>query len=121
LVAFGQIVSLRLASSSDVEERAMISEEARRELYTRLEQVLGAKEAATLMEHQPPVGWADVATKRDLDQTATLLRTEMTALEYRIMAGFHQELAANMRTLYLAMSASMATIASLAFAAARLI
>jgi len=44
-----------------------ISEESRHHLYQRLEEVLGPKEATVLMEHLPPVGWADVATKRDLD------------------------------------------------------
>lgn len=44
-----------------------ISEEGRHHLYLRLEAVLGAQDAAVLMEHLPPVGWADVATKRDLD------------------------------------------------------
>jgi hypothetical protein len=29
--------------------------------------VLGPESAETLMEMMPPVGWADVATKRDLD------------------------------------------------------
>ena len=44
-----------------------ISEESRHHLYQRLEEVLGRAEAAVLMEYLPPVGWADVATKRDLD------------------------------------------------------
>ena len=50
-------------------ERAImaISEESRHHLYLRLEEVLGSEEAATLMEHLPPVGWADVATKRDIE------------------------------------------------------
>jgi hypothetical protein len=44
-----------------------ISEESRHHLYQRLEEALGPEEATVLMEHLPPVGWADVATKRDLD------------------------------------------------------
>ena len=45
-------------------------------MYQRLEEVLGREEAATLMEHLPPVGWADVATKRDLDHLGDKLRGE---------------------------------------------
>ena len=44
-----------------------LDERARHELFLRLEQVLGPESAETLMEMMPPVGWADVATKRDLD------------------------------------------------------
>lgn len=43
-----------------------ITEQSRHDLYVRLEAALGTKEATTLMEHLPPVGWADVATKDDL-------------------------------------------------------
>jgi hypothetical protein len=53
-----------------------IDERARHQLYLRLEEQLGAEAASTLMEHLPPVGWADVATKRDLDQFADRLRAE---------------------------------------------
>lgn len=45
-----------------------IDERARHQLFQRLEEVLGTDQAAVLMEHLPPVGWADVATKRDLEQ-----------------------------------------------------
>jgi hypothetical protein len=43
-----------------------ISEESRHQLHNKLDQVLGPAEAATLMAHLPPIGWADVATKHDL-------------------------------------------------------
>jgi glutathione S-transferase len=54
-----------------------ISEESRHHLYQRLEQVLGPAEATVLMEHLPPVGWADVATKRDLDVLEERLEQRM--------------------------------------------
>jgi hypothetical protein len=43
-----------------------ISEESRHQLHNKLDEVLGPAEAATLMAHLPPIGWADVATKHDL-------------------------------------------------------
>ncbi len=57
-----------------------ISEESRYHLYQRLEEVLGVEEATTLMEHLPPVGWADVATKRDLDALAVATKRDIDAL-----------------------------------------
>jgi len=45
-----------------------ITNEDRYDLQTKANDVLGQKEGATLMELLPPVGWADVATKRDLEQ-----------------------------------------------------
>ena len=54
-----------------------VDERARHQLYLRLEEQLGAEAASTLMEHLPPVGWADVSTKRDLDHLADRLRAEL--------------------------------------------
>ena len=51
-----------------------IDERARHRLHERLEEVLGPDEAAILMEQLPPVGWADVATKRDLDTLEAAFR-----------------------------------------------
>jgi hypothetical protein len=45
-----------------------ITEASRKQLYDRLEEILGRKEATTLMEHLPPVGWADVARRSDIDR-----------------------------------------------------
>ncbi len=44
----------------------VVDERSRHELYRRLEEVLGPEAATTLIEHLPPVGGADVATKHDL-------------------------------------------------------
>jgi hypothetical protein len=43
-----------------------VDERSRHELYRRLEDVLGPDAPTTLIEHLPPVGWADVATRHDL-------------------------------------------------------
>ena len=59
----------------------VISEASRHEMHTKLEEVLGAQVAATMMEHLPPVGWADVATKRDLDANQVLMKRDLDALQ----------------------------------------
>ena len=56
-----------------------MTEEQRHELYTKLEEVIGMGAATTLMEGMPPVGWADVATKRDLEHLEVRLKAEFTA------------------------------------------
>jgi hypothetical protein len=125
-------------------------------MYAKLREILGDEDANTLMEHLPPVGWADVATRRDLDHVTALLRAdlqreiaqlgsdlrsdigavrddvgavridmtryegELSSMEGRLTALVHQELAALIRTFIVAMVVAMATIASLAFAAAHL-
>ena len=68
----------------------VVDERSRHELFRRLEQTLGEEAAATLMEHLPPVGWADVATRRDIDSIRADLRAEMAELR----ADFRGEIAA---------------------------
>lgn len=70
-----------------------ISDQSRFDLHQRLAEVLGADEAATLMEHLPPVGWADVATKRDLDHLAHELRSEMAVGFSGVRLEFQREVA----------------------------
>ena len=93
-----------------------IDERARHELFVRLEQVLGTQEAATLMEHLPPVGWADVATKRDLEQLLAQIRAEQAtalgALERHLTTVLVTTVSGSMVTV---------TVAALAFAAAKLV
>ena len=93
-----------------------ISEESRHELYQRLEQVLGAKQAATLMEHLPPVGWADVATRRDLEA----LEARLTGLMDRRFGEMQRQAAEWSRTVIYANLGAVLATASLAFAAAKL-
>jgi len=62
-----------------------IDERTRREMYERLEVVLGVQAADALMEHLPPVGWADVATKSDLN-------LGLEVLENRLLAQMHCEI-----------------------------
>ena len=100
-----------------------LDERARHELFLRLEQALGPASARTLMELLSPVGWADVATKRDLD-----------ALENKLLAGLRGELLAQsnainaridainaqMKTLILANFGTVVSTAALAFGVAKL-
>ena len=113
-----------------------VDERSRHKLHARLEQVLGPEEAAVLMEHLPPVGWADVATKRDLDQLSVLMKRaleqfravnkrEHEALEYKFQAGFRKELLQQTRTIiftvWTAVVTAVLAVGGLAFAAARLV
>ena len=45
-----------------------IDERTRHEMYLGLEEKLGTAVADALMAPLPPTGWADVATKHDLDE-----------------------------------------------------
>jgi hypothetical protein len=96
--------------------------------------VLGAESAETLMEMMPPVGWADVATKRDLDalEERMNLRFEIVdqrfeALERKFLAALRGELlaqsnviTAQTRTLLLANVGTVVSLAAVAFGVAKL-
>jgi hypothetical protein len=94
-----------------------ISEQSRHELYRRLAEILGARPAATLMEHLPPVGWADVATKRDLDALEQRLRSDLRA---EVLAAVNGAITTQTRTVMFSVIGSNVTVAALAFAAATL-
>ena len=66
-----------------------IDERARHQLYLRLEEQLGAEAASTLMEHLPPTGWADVATKRDLDNLRALTTSDIQRMGDQLRAEFY--------------------------------
>jgi hypothetical protein len=113
-----------------------IDERARHRLYLRLEEVLGSEEATVLMEHLPPVGWADVATKHDLAELERRIELRFEAVEHRIESsgrGLEARLTdawraalaeqAHRSTMFaLALNSALAAIVgTLAFAAARLV
>lgn len=93
-----------------------ISEQARHQLHSRLEQVLGPDEAATLISYLPPVGWQDVATKRDLDAAVSTLRGEISGLRGELSA----EVRTQTRSLFLSLVGLQMTAAGLAIAVSRL-
>ncbi|HEX6207641.1 MAG TPA: hypothetical protein VF058_04695 [Actinomycetota bacterium] len=57
-----------------------MDERARKRLHDALERLLGSDEAATMMEHLPPVGWADVATRRDVEQLRVATKRDLQEL-----------------------------------------
>jgi hypothetical protein len=80
-------------------------ERARHELLVRLQQVLGDKEAATLMEHLPPDRWPELVTKSDLSPVradvamlkadvaelktdVAVLKTDVVDLRHEMQRGF---------------------------------
>jgi hypothetical protein len=61
-----------------------ITEASRFQLRTAIGQILDEEAADTLMELLPPVGWADVATKTDLQHLRDELKGDMHALQLTI-------------------------------------
>lgn len=73
------------------------NEQSRHDLHTHLDEILGPKDATVLMQHLPPTGWADVATKTDLAHLEDSLRHEISASELRLRAEM-AEFRTDMRT-----------------------
>ena len=61
-----------------------ITDRQRTELHKAAEESMGAQPADTMMALLPPVGWADVAMRHDLEREIGGLRREMVELETRI-------------------------------------
>jgi hypothetical protein len=92
-----------------------VSEHERHQLFTWLEEHMGPERAATMMSLLPPVGWGDVATRRDLDLLEARIDAKLDQLEAR----FEVKLGQLMRTfgtwLFVSQAAVIAAV-SLLFA-----
>lgn len=103
-----------------------IDERDRHRLYLKLEEVLGPQEAGILMDHLPPGGWVDLATRADLERLGaelraelhaetTGLRADLNALEHRLSARMDRMA----RQLVMWTSGMVLATGGLAFAAGR--
>ena len=93
-----------------------ISEQSRHAMYLKLEDALGQEAALILMEHLPPVGWADVATKRDLDHLHVLMQRDLAIG----MAELRAEMAAQTRTMVFAIIAAVVSVSGLTLTATQI-
>jgi hypothetical protein len=64
---------------------AVDEQKLRRSLHDRLEAAIGADEAALLMDYLPPVGWADIATKHDLEMLRLELHSSIKDLKAALL------------------------------------
>ena len=69
-----------------------IDERTRHEMYLGLEEKLGTAVADALMAHLPPIGWADVATKHDLEELERRMELRFQRMDERIDARIHAEI-----------------------------
>jgi hypothetical protein len=101
-----------------------MDERSRYALHQKLEQLLGTDEAGTLMEHLPPVGWGDLATKQDLSSEVGGLRRDLKASETYVIGTLRSEIAQAIslqtRTIVLTNLRGMLGVAALVLAATRL-
>lgn len=69
----------------------------RRILHSAFEKACGPRPAEILMEHLPPAGWRDLATKSDVESASLLLRTDMEVEFANVRTEMRTEFA-NVRT-----------------------
>jgi hypothetical protein len=84
----------------------------RRILHSAFEEACGPRPAEILMEHLPPAGWRDLATRRDVESASLLLRADMNTEFANVRAEMNTEFAnvrADMNTEFANVRAEMAT------------
>ncbi len=89
-----------------------VDDRTRNDLYRKLESVLGAEEANTLMAHLPPTTWRDLATRADVEHLGIALRAETHALGTELRSELQTlgtELRSEIQTLGTELRAEMVT------------
>lgn len=94
-----------------------VDERDRHALRTKLEEVLGPSEAATLMASLPQAGWDQLVTKDDLDARLDALEQRLTA---RIAVTKAELMTHTLKVVLVTNVTSLMAVAALAFGAARL-
>ena len=77
-----------------------VSERNRHDLYEWARATMGEQRADTLMSYLPPVGWGDVATRRDLELLEARFRAELAEFRTELrtdLAEFRAEMADRFR------------------------
>ena len=98
-----------------------ITEASRFQLRTAIGQILSEEAADTLMELLPPVGWADVATKTDLQHLRDELKGDMRALQLTIEIAIEKRIHEQTKWLITTMIAMNAVTVAMAVALSKLI
>ena len=84
-------------------------------------QILSEEAADTLMELLPPVGWADVATKTDLQYLRDELKSDMLNLQLTIEIAIEKRIHEQTKWLITTMIAMNAVTVAVAVALSKLI
>ena len=98
-----------------------ITEASRFQLRTAIGQILSEEAADTLMELLPPVGWADVATKTDLQHLRDELKGDMLNLQLTIEVSVRKLIQEQTKWLITTMIAMNAVTVAVAVALSKLI
>jgi len=98
-----------------------ITEASRFQLRTAIGQILDEEAADTLMELLPPVGWADVATKTDLQHLRDELKGDMLNLQLTIEVNVRKLIHEQTKWLITTMIAMNAVTVAVAVALSKLI